>query len=739
MKAHMQQKKALPLTGEGPYHGHPIRLTIGMIVKNEEKTLDRCLRSLQPLMKAVESELIVTDTGSTDRTVEIAEKYTDHILHFEWCDDFSAARNTGLRAARGEWFLFLDGDEWFENTDDLIRFFTSGECDRYNSAAYIQRNYTDDFGKKFDDYHTLRLTRMYPGVHFSHIVHEDLGRLEPVKFLDDFVHHYGYVFHSAEEKSEKLERNRMMMERELKENPQDLKAYAQLARQYLAVNPEKTEEYCAAGLQAEREHPDRGWKNVLLIALATALYRSGKYDKLLCLLDKAAQEDSREEIFWLEFDYMAQNAAFQRKEYERAAGYGNDYLRVWELYRSGRLKEESLLYASYAFLHPSDREQVLRVLAQTDLNLNQTEQAEKVMDRLSLSEEHGAENYLKLAAQVCRSAGDWTKLPVFYQKACSAADSDRRGKIWRELEVVLPAETERRAEAVGAFAALPADGDPYVRLCRLRKAETENSRDSAKRELDWFFQWNGEWNPVFSDVLFFAMKEKVNIMPLILKIDSEDLKYYASAMQSRHSDLCGVIRDYSESYSYENIRGLYWSVCLREKVLLSGGNPFAGEEEELEFFEEYARQTAQYARSLYRPELLLSDRISVLPRAHRFGYYMGLALSARDKLDGEAYLSNLRRALECYPVMERQISLLLKRFEREEKQRRRKADEFRALAKQVKERIQSLIAQGDLSRAGQVTSQLAALLPDDDPDVVRFRRLTHTEPDMNELASRLPQ
>ena len=98
-------------TGKGPFHGHELRLTIGLIVKNEEKTLGKCLAALKELRNEVPSELIVTDTGSTDRTVEIACGYTENVLHFDWCDDFAAARNTGLSAAKGEWFLFLDADE----------------------------------------------------------------------------------------------------------------------------------------------------------------------------------------------------------------------------------------------------------------------------------------------------------------------------------------------------------------------------------------------------------------------------------------------------------------------------------------------------------------------------------------------------------------------------------------------------------------------------------------------------
>jgi cellulose synthase/poly-beta-1,6-N-acetylglucosamine synthase-like glycosyltransferase len=100
MKAYIHTAKTSAVRGNDPFHGHEIRLTVGMIVKNEEKNLEKCLNALKPLLDAVPSELIVTDTGSTDRTVEIAQKYTDHIIHYEWNDDFSAARNTGLDAAR---------------------------------------------------------------------------------------------------------------------------------------------------------------------------------------------------------------------------------------------------------------------------------------------------------------------------------------------------------------------------------------------------------------------------------------------------------------------------------------------------------------------------------------------------------------------------------------------------------------------------------------------------------------
>ena len=77
-------------------------LSIGMIVKNEEKYLERCLNGIKPILDNVDSELIITDTGSTDNTIEIAKKFTDKVFCFDWCDDFAAARNFGLKEAKGE-------------------------------------------------------------------------------------------------------------------------------------------------------------------------------------------------------------------------------------------------------------------------------------------------------------------------------------------------------------------------------------------------------------------------------------------------------------------------------------------------------------------------------------------------------------------------------------------------------------------------------------------------------------
>ena len=88
------------------------RISLCMIVKDEEEMLPRCLESVRGAV----DEIIVVDTGSSDRSVDIAREYGASVVEFAWCEDFAAARNAGLERASGDWILFLDADEALEAT-----------------------------------------------------------------------------------------------------------------------------------------------------------------------------------------------------------------------------------------------------------------------------------------------------------------------------------------------------------------------------------------------------------------------------------------------------------------------------------------------------------------------------------------------------------------------------------------------------------------------------------------------
>lgn len=82
-------------------------LSICMIVKNEEKNIARCLESI----KEIADEIIIVDTGSSDKTIDICKNYSVKLINYEWNNDFSEARNVSLQHATKDYILFLDADE----------------------------------------------------------------------------------------------------------------------------------------------------------------------------------------------------------------------------------------------------------------------------------------------------------------------------------------------------------------------------------------------------------------------------------------------------------------------------------------------------------------------------------------------------------------------------------------------------------------------------------------------------
>ena len=85
-------------------------ISLCMIVKNEERSLARCIKSVKSLV----DEIIIVDTGSNDNTINIAKDLGAEIYNFEWCDDFSAARNESIKYANHQWILLLDADEFVD-------------------------------------------------------------------------------------------------------------------------------------------------------------------------------------------------------------------------------------------------------------------------------------------------------------------------------------------------------------------------------------------------------------------------------------------------------------------------------------------------------------------------------------------------------------------------------------------------------------------------------------------------
>ena len=212
-----------------------VKLSIGIIVSNHLKYVKKGMESIKPLLESIPSELIVVDTvGSekSDGSLDVAKKYTDKIYHFDWVDDFSAARNVAMEHAKGEWFMFFDDDEYFDDVNELISFFSSGDCEKYNAGRYYSGNY-------YDENHYLksavsRLVRRTRQTKFEGIIHEHFNECYyPIKQFKTFTHHFGYLYQTEEQRRLKSRRNIVLLEKQLKTEGINSRTCAHLIQEYI--------------------------------------------------------------------------------------------------------------------------------------------------------------------------------------------------------------------------------------------------------------------------------------------------------------------------------------------------------------------------------------------------------------------------------------------------------------------------------------------------------------------------
>jgi Glycosyl transferase family 2 len=180
-------KKARPATG--------LTLSLCMIVRDEEDMLPRCLAAVAPVV----DEIVIVDTGSTDRTIEIAREFGAKVIEREWTGSFSEPRNASFEAATGDWIIYLDADEVLVTEDAKRLKALTGRV--WREAFYlVETSYTGELGDGGAITNSaLRVFRNRPHYRFEGRLHEQIaqhlplyaaGRIEQSSVR---VEHYGYL------------------------------------------------------------------------------------------------------------------------------------------------------------------------------------------------------------------------------------------------------------------------------------------------------------------------------------------------------------------------------------------------------------------------------------------------------------------------------------------------------------------------------------------------------------------
>ena len=317
-----------------------IKLTISILASNRKDTIPKCLESLRPLLEQVSSELIITDTGCDEDLVAYMKNYTDNIVKFEWCNDFAAARNVGLRLARGQWFMYIDDDEWFEDVSELIQFFNSDESEKYVAASYVVRNYKSLKGDTYSEGVVGRINRMYDGIEFVGKVHECIERMDgKTKQCTSYVHHYGYVFADEEKKKQHFERNTRLLEEEVANNPIDARNYAHIYQEYRLVNePDIALEYALKALDNVDESV-KGNKISMCstyVCILWAYTRKNEYENVIRWGEDFMETKPMTGITQAAMNAYMANGYIHLEKYNEAKECTDKYLKLREVYEQDK-------------------------------------------------------------------------------------------------------------------------------------------------------------------------------------------------------------------------------------------------------------------------------------------------------------------------------------------------------------------------------------------------------------------
>lgn len=199
-------------------------LSLVMITKNEELKIKRCLDSVKNLV----DEIIVVDTGSTDKTKEIAAEFEAKVFDYTWTNNFSDTRNFAIKQSTGDWNLILDADEIITNFNiDKINNFINSKENTIGKIKIINLFEEDNEVKKSNAF----ISRLAPkGVYFEGSIHEQLDTSLPREIVDIEIEHDGYL------KTNKFNRNISMILNELKNNNTDSYLLYQAAKTYYSNN-----------------------------------------------------------------------------------------------------------------------------------------------------------------------------------------------------------------------------------------------------------------------------------------------------------------------------------------------------------------------------------------------------------------------------------------------------------------------------------------------------------------------
>lgn len=636
-------------------------LSVGMIVKNEERHLENCLKALKPFLDSIQSELIIVDTGSEDATKEIAQRYTDKVYDFEWCNDFSAARNAGLQKARGEWFMFVDADEYLDDDfSEMTKFFRFPEVNKkYNSASVIIRSYTNSENKVYVDFLGSRIVRLLPETRFDGVIHECLPMPQPHGCFSTVFHHYGYKYKTKAERNVKFKRNLELLRGEYEKNPDDLRILSHIYD--CALDPDEKREFLLRAYDISREKPLSMYSCCAYLNMVAYYAVSDKRRAVELAEEFLSREGALDRVSAVQICSSAANLLCELQEYEKASDCFAKYFELYDGYHAGKLNNSDMRARGIRGITPFDRDAFSTSAALCEFRLGRKERALEILSECHITEMPTSllRDTLPLLRDICINTGCFTLLGKIYADMVSKKEEYPTAlEIFTAMlsDIYYTLSEKQRTD----FARAIGECGCETPLCVLMRIISLEDITGFSVVLGDFCAVCTDWNGCIAEAVWLCMKHGVSLNKAAANMDYKALRGMFPLLCRKHDDFPEVALAYAEIFIVENLTDLLLLTSMLETASLAATE--MRDELRLELYNLFTSALGDYVLNVYNSELFNDEDIRVLPPLHRFGYYM--AQAHLNLANATEYMKNLRNALKCAPETKDIVAFLMDDYTR---------------------------------------------------------------------------
>lgn len=699
-------------------------VTISMLISNRIDTVEKCFESFRPLLEQIPSEFIAVDTvgdEKSDGSVDVARKYADKIVHFKWCDDFAAARNAGLREARGKWLIYLDDDEWFDDAGPLIDFFSKPELyENYDRVSMMEHSYTFVSQIEYATNEFSRISVILPEAEFVDPVHEHLKGINyrnEYTIKNTFIHHVGYIGKVGDKKTD---RNRKIMDKELKKHPGNLHLWLQ----QIAGAGNDTDEMLKLSEKAVSELKRLkldDWNNQNWIEIF--LYRMKGYAQLKRWdeLDKNVDEflENVKDIF-----YGGVAARFELSRdlvdlgVEKASDWIHMYFDALEYCQKNDKKPVEISYFLSRDINSNDMYKMVSMYFNLCLKDNKDNEYENIRKMIfdvpwEIFDEKRKDI---LAFGLKQSINEEDKETVKFLCDTFIHDEIMSEEFFEQLDRVdIGIESDTAQEKFDQL--IESIDVENESLWIKQHARKKVSEDELERSLstETTFAYPNE------DLVRICIRNGISPQKYVEKVSFEDVEKSVSAIvakEENHLDRIPLFAAEIEKNWENSVQRNYLLAALRKRYILQGTMVL---NKVLEESEKYCRNMIEYAKSVYLPELCESASV-LLPKEIRFASLFEKALELKKSGALKECLAYLQQSLDVFNETETLIRRIIQEIELDQRKQIKVDDEMARLGNQVKSQIIALISQGQNAVAAGLLKELKQITPED-PDLATLEKL----------------